>query len=233
MVDCAILSQNPELLPKHSKYKEKPKNQSFQEHHGRNLEVDEGSGIREELDSGQTRTMKTRVVDGGGGIMEELDSGQTTTIETGAGKEILTFAEEGELKFGKDVVTKNGKATGTTYGYLINDILSIKMEISPMISYKVYNCYTINNTNDDDPFFLEGDSGSGVYVLENSEPTKPLGIAFALTKSYLAAAVCDISKIVETLGLQIVRFKKSKSSETLTISEKTTEEKSNEPMGMS
>lgn len=107
------------------------------------------------------------------------------------------------------------------------------MEISPMISYKVYNCYTINNTNDDDPFFLEEDSGSGVYVLENSEPTKPLGIAFALTKSYLAAAVCDISKIVETLGLQIVRFKKSKSSETLTISEKTTEEKSNEPMGMS
>lgn len=137
------------------------------------------------------------------------------------------------MKFGKDVVTKNGKATGTTYGYLINDTLSIKMEISPMISYKVYNCYTINNTNDDDPFFLEGDSGSGVYVLENSEPTKPLGIAFALTKSYLAAAVCDISKIVETLGLQIVRFKKSKSSETLTISEKTTEEKSNEPMGMS
>ncbi|XP_065939577.1 uncharacterized protein [Magallana gigas] len=123
-----------------------------------------------------------------------------------AGKEILTFAEKGELKFGKDVVTKRGKATGTTYGYLINDTLSIKMEISPM-TYKFYNCYTIKNINDDDPFFLEGDSGSGVYILKNEQPTKPLGIVFALPESHDVSAVCDISKIVETLGLQIVRFK--------------------------
>lgn len=93
------------------------------------------------------------------------------------------------------------------------------MEIPPKI-YKFYNCYTIKNINDDDPFILEGDSGSGVYVLKNQQPTKPLGIAFALTKSHEISAVCNISKIVETLGLQIVRFKKSKSSETLTKSEK-------------
>lgn len=80
------------------------------------------------------------------------------------------------------------------------------MEISPM-TYKFYNCYTIKNINDDDPFFLEGDSGSGVYVLKNEQPTKPLGIVFALPESHDVSAVCDISKIVETLGLQIVRFK--------------------------
>lgn len=136
-----------------------------------------------------------------------------------AGKEILTFPEKGELKFRKDLVTKRGKATGTTYGILLNDTLSVKMEIPPKI-YKFYNCYTIKNINDDDPFILEGDSGSGVYVLKNQQPTKPLGIAFALTKSHEISAVCNISKIVETLGLQIVRFKKSKSSETLTKSEK-------------
>lgn len=122
------------------------------------------------------------------------------------------------MKFRKDLVTKRGKATGTTYGILLNDTLSVKMEIPPKI-YKFYNCYTIKNINDDDPFILEGDSGSGVYVLKNQQPTKPLGIAFALTKSHEISAVCNISKIVETLGLQIVRFKKSKSSETLTKSE--------------
>lgn len=110
--------------------------------------------------------------------------------------------------------------------------MSVKMEIPPKI-YKFYNCYTIKNINDDDPFFLEGDSGSGVYVLKNAQPTKPLGIAFALPESHDLSAVCDISKIVKTLGLQIVRFKSQNHQRHWQYPKKTTEEKSNEPVGMS
>lgn len=110
--------------------------------------------------------------------------------------------------------------------------MSVKMEIPP-ITYTFYNCYTIKNINDDDPFFLEGDSGSGVYVLKNAQPTKPLGIAFALPESNDLSAVCDISKIVETLGLQIVRFKSQNHQRHWQYPKKTTEEKSNEPVGMS
>lgn len=105
------------------------------------------------------------------------------------------------MKFGKDVVIKNGKVIGIIYGYFINDILLIKMEILLMIFYKVYNCYIINNINDDDLFFFEGDFGFGVYVLENSELIKLLGIVFVLMKFYFVVVVCDISKIVEIFGL--------------------------------
>lgn len=94
-----------------------------------------------------------------------------------AGKEILTFAEEDDLILGEEIVTKRGITTGTTYGYLMDDSLSIKMEVSPR-TFEFFNCYAIENINDDDPFFLEGDSGSGVFVLENRQPKKPIRHCF-------------------------------------------------------
>lgn len=118
----------------------------------------------------------------------------------------------------------------------MDDSLSIKMEVSPR-TFEFFNCYAIENINDDDPFFLEGDSGSGVYVIDKDirKPIKPLGIAFAF-KNW-QTAVCNISKIVDQLGLQIVRFAKnndeSTSSETLKISTEKTEEKTNEPKSVS
>lgn len=123
-----------------------------------------------------------------------------------AGKEILTFAEEGDLISENDIVTKRGKTTGTTYGYIINDSLAIEMD-----GYIYKNCYGIENINNDDPFFRPGDSGSGVYVIRGNNPIFPLGIAFALLRSQ--TAVCDISQIVDQLGLQIVRFAKNKMSQ--------------------
>lgn len=97
------------------------------------------------------------------------------------------------------------------------------------------NCYGIENINDDDPFFLPGDSGSGVYVIKNRKPLLPLGIAFAFMN--WQTAVCNISNIVDRLGLQIVKFGRNKdestSSETLKISAEKSEEKSNEAMGTS
>lgn len=130
-------------------------------------------------------------------------------------KEILTFAEENDLIFEEDIVTKRGITTGTTYGYLMDDTLSFTF-------YDTFfsNCYTIENINDDDPFFLPGDSGSGVYVIKNGKPIMPLGIAFAYMN--WQTAVCNISNIVDRLGLQIVRFvvneDESTSSETLKLS---------------
>lgn len=76
----------------------------------------------------------------------------------------------------------------------------------PMDGATFTNCYTIENINNDDPFFRPGDSGSGVYVIRNRNPTCPLGIAFAFMNSQ--TAVCNISQIVDQLGLQIVRFVK-------------------------
>lgn len=137
--------------------------------------------------------------------------------------------------FGEGLVTKTGITTGTTYGYLIDDSLSLNMEVSG-VYFECNNCYVIESKNDDS-FFLEGDSGSGVYVIDkdNRKPIKPLGIAFAFTN--WQTAVCNIRKIVDQLGLQIVRFAKNKdestSSETLKISTEKTEEKTNEPTSVS
>lgn len=107
---------------------------------------------------------------------------------------------------GKDIVTKRGITTGTTYGYLIEDSLSIRdMKISG-IDFNGCNSYEIGNINDDDPFFLEGDSGSGVYVIKNGRPIKPLGIAYAYGTLGSTTAVCNIREIVDELDLQIVRY---------------------------
>lgn len=137
----------------------------------------------------------------------------------------------------EDIVTKRGITTGTTYGYLIEDSLSINdMEISGVL-FNGCNSYEIENINDDDPFFLEGDSGSGVYVIKNGRPIKPLGIAYAYGTLGSTTAVCNIREIVDELDLQIVRYfeleDKLTSLETLEISAEKTKEKSNEPIGTS
>lgn len=60
-------------------------------------------------------------------------------------------------------------------------------------------------------FFKDGDSGSGVYVIENDGTLKPLGIAFAYLQLQSKTAVCRIDEIVDKFGLQIVRYKNSPS----------------------
>lgn len=106
---------------------------------------------------------------------------------------------------GKDIVVKTGITTGTTYGYLIEDSMSLKMEVSG-VHFVGCNSYEIENIDDDDPFFLEGDSGSGVYVIKNGSPIKPLGIAYAYGTLESTTAVCNIREIVDELDLQIVRY---------------------------
>lgn len=158
----------------------------------------------------------------------------TCVSELLAGKETLKVAKEDDLVIEKDIVTKTGRTTGTTYGCLIDDSLTVKVDRSFLSRgyFAFFNCYAIEDKTDDQPFFLEGDSGSGVYVMENGKPSKPLGIAFAYLDSQ--TAVCNIGMIVDKLDLQIVRYLENKESlktfEELKISEEKTDEKSQEPM---
>lgn len=73
------------------------------------------------------------------------------------------------------------------------------------------NCYAIKNS-DNTPFFTHGDSGSGVFVIDN-DTLRPLGIAFAFLNS--ETAVCRIDKIVQELALEIVGGPKNNQLQTV------------------
>lgn len=135
------------------------------------------------------------------------------------------------------VVTKTGRTTGTTYGYLKDNCLTVRVNRSFLSRgyFAFFNCYAIENNTDIQPFFLEGDSGSGVYVMENGKPSKPLGIAFAYLDSQ--TAVCNIAMIVDKLDLQIVRYLENKENlktfEELKIPDEEKKGKLQEPMELS
>lgn len=135
------------------------------------------------------------------------------------------------------VVTKTGRTTGTTYGYLKDNCLTVKVNRSFLSRgyFAFFNCYAIEDNTDIQPFFLEGDSGSGVYVMENGKPSKPLGIAFAYLDSQ--TAVCNIAMIVDKLDLQIVRYLENKENiktfEELKIPDEEKKGKLQEPMELS
>lgn len=99
-------------------------------------------------------------------------------------------------------VVKSGKATGTTKGELMHGLLSIKVDsqFSAPGYFAFSNCYAIDES-DEGPFFTHGDSGSGVFVIDN-DSLRPLGIAFAFLHS--TTAVCRVDKIVKELALEIV-----------------------------
>lgn len=52
-----------------------------------------------------------------------------------------------------------------------------------------------------------GDSGSGVFVVEENQPDKVLGIAIAVSKNYRETYVCKIPTTLNNLTLQLVRYK--------------------------
>lgn len=127
-----------------------------------------------------------------------------------AEKEILPVVKEDDLTFNGDKVTKTGRTTGKTTGYLVDNSLSFRINKSfpSKGCFCFHNCYAIENNTGDQPFFEPGDSGSGVYVIVNENTLKPLGIAFANSCSY--TAVCNIDQVVEKLNLAIVRYHKKK-----------------------
>lgn len=60
-------------------------------------------------------------------------------------------------------------------------------------------CFAVEDINE--PFFNLGDSGSGVFLTENEQPTKPLGIAFA--KYGQITVVCRIDQITKAFNLRL------------------------------
>lgn len=76
-----------------------------------------------------------------------------------------------------------------------------------------FNCYAIEDITEQEAFFRQGDSGSGVFVIEKDETLKPLGIAFA--SLFSQTAVCKIDSIIDKLDLTIVRYREDKQNQML------------------
>ena len=93
------------------------------------------------------------------------------------------------------LVSKKGRSKKVTIGILSENTISIKVN---NIWFK--NCFCIYNYSDSEQFFEEGDSGSGVFLIdEKGEPKKALGIAFAFSST--ETCVCDIRNIVQAFDI--------------------------------
>lgn len=131
-------------------------------------------------------------------------------------KEALPIVNDEELDFdGETKVTKSGRTTGTTIGDLTDDSLTVRVDTSFLSRGYIafFNCYAVENITEQNAFFRQGDSGSGVYVMEKDETLKPLGIAFA--SLFSQTAVCKIDSIIQKLDLKIVRYLDNKQTQLL------------------
>lgn len=126
----------------------------------------------------------------------------TTTRREENRTTVPVFNDDYRIFAGNFKVVKSGKATGLTEGKLMHGFLSIKVDSQFLAPgyLAFFNCYAIKNS-DNGPFFTHGDSGSGVFVIDD-DTLRPLGIAFAFLNS--ETAVCRVDKIVQELALEIV-----------------------------
>lgn len=115
----------------------------------------------------------------------------------------LEIANEAILRFNESKVMKRGGSTGETEGLLTGNTFSVCVDKDFNIGgfYYFARCFSIKSIAR--PFFERGDSGSGVFLMENGAPTKPLGIAFAKLLIHNDTAVCRIDKIAEAFGLSV------------------------------
>lgn len=119
---------------------------------------------------------------------------------------VLQLADDKNLTFdGKTFVTKKGQRTAITHGLLKNNNFSIKIPQSrfPRRNFIFNNCYEIRDEGPGCPFFRGGDSGSGVFVIEKGQPSKPLGIAFAFQPNGEITVVCKVNSILDKCKLAI------------------------------
>lgn len=122
----------------------------------------------------------------------------------------LQIADENILQFDVSKVMKRGGSTGETEGLLTGNTLSVCVDkdLSSGGFYHFDRCFSIESSGR--PFFEKGDSGSGVFLIENGRPTKPLGIAFAKLSIKHITAVCRIDKIAEVFGLSLYQNEEPK-----------------------
>lgn len=118
--------------------------------------------------------------------------------------EELTVVKEDELnplKKLKFKVSKTGRTTGLTTGYIHDEKLSTR-------NWK--DCYCISSGNSVD-FSKRGDSGSGVFLDEKGGTQKPLGILIGGLIKKRIKFVCKIDNVLSKHNLKIVKVaKKSK-----------------------
>lgn len=138
---------------------------------------------------------------------------------------VAIYNEDDGIAMKSVEVMKTGRTTGTTLGTLYRSFgeksMTMRLSSQSEIFYTFKDVYVILNKGE--PFSRPGDSGSGVFVVEKTQegdkPGKALGILFAGLYSENASSekafskevylkktyVCKIAKILDTLGLKIVR----------------------------
>lgn len=156
---------------------------------------------------------------------------KTNKIREGEKETVAIYNEDDGIAMESVEVMKTGRTTAITFGQLdqTNEEDSIRLYHPPQSDnwYPFEDVYVVQN-NLGEAFFEPGDSGSGVFVVEKTEegnkPGKALGILFAGTCSEEVSSeevsseeafskevypeeayVCKIAKILDTLGLKIVR----------------------------
>lgn len=100
------------------------------------------------------------------------------------------------------LVKKRGRTTGDTIGKLVEDNFSVRIYCRVDEYYEFKNCFGVQKINNETIFFDQGDSGSGVFLIdENDSSLKPLGIAFA--SFYSETVVCKIGQIVDAFNVSV------------------------------
>lgn len=118
--------------------------------------------------------------------------------------EEIHLPDEKNLLFnGSMLVKKRGRTTGDTIGKLVNKDMPLCVRVHGRI-YEFKNCFCVKQINKE-PFFEKGDSGSGVYLIDEKDGSlKPVGIAFAFFCS--ETAVCKIREIVEAFNVSVYEY---------------------------
>ena len=111
------------------------------------------------------------------------------------------MADKRDLKPGETLVVKSGRTTGHTTGILDECFsLSFPNPCNQAVIVSFNDCHFVDDL--ETPFFKEGDSGSGVFLIDSeSQPSKALGIAFAFSRVYQKTVVCDIRGVVDALNV--------------------------------
>lgn len=118
----------------------------------------------------------------------------------------LQIAENESLVKGVRVV-KRGCKTGVKKGVYRGVLPSVRLDSEKGSSRRFYefkNCFGILDQGDNCQFFKRGDSGSGVFKIdETNRSLYPIGIAFGRRNFQQLTCVCKIKDIAEKFNLSI------------------------------
>ena len=115
-----------------------------------------------------------------------------------------SIVKECDLKYdGSMHVKKTGTTTNETEGILLNNNFQIRINegLPKGAFFMFYECFEIGNLGQF--FFSGGDSGSGVFLIDekDGDRLKALGIAFAQLGT--STAVCRIGHILDAFDVAV------------------------------